>query len=811
MRDVESQMEFKEPVSAAKVSATGSEAPSSSAEHFDESDGKQSSDELSSDEQHEDEHVHSSEQLVDENLQADEQSLDEQRSDDQRLDEQLLDEQHLDEQHSDDQHLDEQFSDEQQLDEQNSDEQRLNEQHFDEQHLDEQNSDEQRVEAVDTVEEKAYDDSRIEENSVEISVDGATAPIPDERTDETAEQVPVGESSTLAPDEEVEEQRVPDVASAPEPTEEQVDPVEHAPVSESATPEPSVILKHVEQVLVNDGSSTTESGEAVEPVEQVAASENTTPEPSVQLVPDVIDSAALEPNTQVPSSDDGSAVALEDVDIPEEVAAESVQTSEDVIPTSDPPPAEQQPAAAADDSVVTETFSLPDPSQIPSLDESHQQIDSAAEAGEHPPPLSEIDDDKLKGDLDGIDGILEQLPRDALEMYGQVLAVFPLSPRANYGKAKVLSVISSLEQNDLILEESISQYIRMFSLPNVPKTLMVTAARELSHLQTIRGWISEACQTLSSLTSIYPDDLELHIELGLKYMQSGFYEHARTTFIETLNKDLTNDFAMVYLGYIMKLIDKELEQSLKFMKAGLATAPIDDLKFYVELGEALTRGGRHAEAHEVYQWAVDRGLLASVWQRSWYNAKGLTEKPWWTSEELGGNLKHLQTLEDFYTTILEEASEILVNKSYLFVSESRDVIESGEWKHMKLYINGHKVVENCDHAVKTCSLLDAFANAVTCTQCEVKLSYMPAGLHSWPHCGPTNCRLTGHLGLRVDPESRIRVADFVQIWTSGRFIVFDDSFEQEIWSVAESYNLILIVQMWHPQLNEDLKAQLGPL
>lgn len=45
-------------------------------------------------------------------------------------------------------------------------------------------------------------------------------------------------------------------------------------------------------------------------------------------------------------------------------------------------------------------------------------------------------------------------------------------------------------------------------------------------------------------------------------------------------------------------------------------------------------------------------------------------------------------------------------------------------------------------------------------------------------------------------------------WTEGKVLIFDDSFEHEVWQEAESFRLILIVDIWHPELTEQEKKTL---
>ena len=107
------------------------------------------------------------------------------------------------------------------------------------------------------------------------------------------------------------------------------------------------------------------------------------------------------------------------------------------------------------------------------------------------------------------------------------------------------------------------------------------------------------------------------------------------------------------------------------------------------------------------------------------------------------------------------------------------------------------------------------AAAKSCTRGQVKFSVMYPGTHVHPHTGPTNCRLRAHLGLSVDKgdeaRMRLRVADKTLRWREGEIFVFDDSFEHEVRHDGEKERLVLIVDLWHPDLSEEQRRTLSPI
>ena len=119
---------------------------------------------------------------------------------------------------------------------------------------------------------------------------------------------------------------------------------------------------------------------------------------------------------------------------------------------------------------------------------------------------------------------------------------------------------------------------------------------------------------------------------------------------------------------------------------------------------------------------------------------------------------------------------------------------------------------------------------------EVIFSVLAPNTHIRPHCASTNLRWTAHLGLVVvsdeptcddnaPPSSTvtqvelqqeqqeqqcIRVADKVYTWQPGKVLVFDDSYEHEVWNKSKDHiRAVLLLRFWHPafcQTEERLDA-----
>jgi aspartyl/asparaginyl beta-hydroxylase (cupin superfamily) len=79
-------------------------------------------------------------------------------------------------------------------------------------------------------------------------------------------------------------------------------------------------------------------------------------------------------------------------------------------------------------------------------------------------------------------------------------------------------------------------------------------------------------------------------------------------------------------------------------------------------------------------------------------------------------------------------------------------------------------------------------------------SILDAGKSIPAHCGPSLGYLRYHLALRVpkiNPPS-IRVKDQYYIWEEGKSIVFDDSWEHQVFNESDELRVVLIVDIFRP-------------
>jgi len=83
---------------------------------------------------------------------------------------------------------------------------------------------------------------------------------------------------------------------------------------------------------------------------------------------------------------------------------------------------------------------------------------------------------------------------------------------------------------------------------------------------------------------------------------------------------------------------------------------------------------------------------------------------------------------------------------------------------------------------------------------EGMFASLAPGAHVMPHTGGVNAVLTAHLPLVVPDGCTMRVGDETRGWEEGRVLVFDDSFIHETWNRGTSSRVVMIWDVWHPEL-----------
>ena len=80
-------------------------------------------------------------------------------------------------------------------------------------------------------------------------------------------------------------------------------------------------------------------------------------------------------------------------------------------------------------------------------------------------------------------------------------------------------------------------------------------------------------------------------------------------------------------------------------------------------------------------------------------------------------------------------------------------------------------------------------------------SLLRPGAHIRPHHGLFNFRLICHLPLIVPPDCMLRAGNRLRPWREGELLIFDDSMEHEAWNRSDRQRVILLFEIWRPEIS----------
>jgi len=129
----------------------------------------------------------------------------------------------------------------------------------------------------------------------------------------------------------------------------------------------------------------------------------------------------------------------------------------------------------------------------------------------------------------------------------------------------------------------------------------------------------------------------------------------------------------------------------------------------------------------------------------------------------------------------------------------------GQWNVFYVFLGCREVPEMATMCPKTAAALRTLPNLAMAAM----FSALTPGTHLWAHCGPTNAVISLSMGLIVPPGCVIRVGTEERTWQEGVCLVFDDTYEHEVWNRGTGTRFIMLVDVWHPELTPIERRVLG--
>jgi len=158
-------------------------------------------------------------------------------------------------------------------------------------------------------------------------------------------------------------------------------------------------------------------------------------------------------------------------------------------------------------------------------------------------------------------------------------------------------------------------------------------------------------------------------------------------------------------------------------------------------------------------------------------------------------------IEENWTVIREEVERLLEDHADLpnFQDISKDQIEitdDDRWKTFFLYGYGFEAKLGVEMCPRTAALMREIPGMTT-----AMISILSPRKHILDHRGPYKGVLRYHLGLIVPQDAaacRIRVGEDIRHWEEGKSLMFDDTFNHEVWNDTDETRVVLFVDVLRP-------------
>ena len=161
--------------------------------------------------------------------------------------------------------------------------------------------------------------------------------------------------------------------------------------------------------------------------------------------------------------------------------------------------------------------------------------------------------------------------------------------------------------------------------------------------------------------------------------------------------------------------------------------------------------------------------------------------------------------DELRTILAEDAAEFgpyIHYPDHLPLDQWRELNNSPRWTAFHFFEQGKPIEAHCRRAPRSMAAIAKLPQAQVPLRSPTALfSVLQPHTHIPPHTGVANFRLLVHLPLILPGRCRFRVGSETREWRLGEAWVFDDTIEHEAWNDSDETRVILICDLWNPQLS----------
>lgn len=351
------------------------------------------------------------------------------------------------------------------------------------------------------------------------------------------------------------------------------------------------------------------------------------------------------------------------------------------------------------------------------------------------------------------------------------------------------------------------------------------------------GDLARARQLLRSAAKERRDDPDLWLRFAAVCRAQGDVDAALAATGEALKADPLNFLALLLRANLLeksgadgadeaygRALAQRPEGDLPAQVAGIVAHAEARYRSYQEasdraLAEAVEKaaiGLSADEAARLARFRTNACRLTTVFhsQPTDYHYPGLAEREYHERSRFDW-LERLEAAtdaiaEEFAAVAAAEHAELVPYVQYpedVPLRQWKELNNSREWTAIHLLRNGEVVEANARHCPRTMAMVASLPQPdIENVSPNAMFSLLAPGAHIPPHVGIANTRLVCHLPLIVPEGCWFRVGAETRPWRRGEAWVFDDTIEHEAMNESKALRVILIVDVWHPDLGERERA-----
>jgi aspartyl/asparaginyl beta-hydroxylase (cupin superfamily) len=185
-------------------------------------------------------------------------------------------------------------------------------------------------------------------------------------------------------------------------------------------------------------------------------------------------------------------------------------------------------------------------------------------------------------------------------------------------------------------------------------------------------------------------------------------------------------------------------------------------------------------------------------QRRYYERSDL---PWSGTIEAAAPVIR-QELLDYLASGEKGFSPYLVNDPSRPRRDYHGLLDNPDWSTLAIWEKGAPVPDLAERFARTLQAVQALElPRIGARAPMIQFSRLAAGARIPPHNGALNARLICHLPLIVPSGCAFHVGGERREWHEGELLTFDDTIEHEAENVGTSDRIILMFDVWRPELS----------